>query len=104
MTRKLAGARTGAVQYPGRGEPPVDGVDKSVAHPPAEWRIEGLQLDEKLIDHAGDALTAGAGAQATPGGADGVDLLDETDGAALPPGIALQGPEIGPDPLRLVCP
>ena len=39
----------------------------------------------------------GAGAHAAPGGADGVDLLDEADGAALPAGRGAQGLEVGPD-------
>ncbi len=34
---------------------------------------------------------------AAPGAADGIELLDEPDGAALPPGVLAQGLEVGAD-------
>ena len=58
--------------------------------------VEGLKLDEKFVDDAGDAFGL-ARPHTAPGTADGVDLLDETDGAAFATGVLAQGLEVGPD-------
>ena len=65
-------------------------------HPP-RGLVEGLELDQQLVDDAGDALPAAALAHPGPGGPDGVDLLDEADGPALLPGGLAQRGEEGPD-------
>jgi hypothetical protein len=45
--------------------------------------VKGLQLDEELVDDAGDAFPPATHAHARPGGADGVDLLYKSDRPAL---------------------
>ena len=45
--------------------------------------VERLQLDEQLVHHAGDAFARRRCAHAAARAADGIDLLDEADGAAL---------------------
>ena len=55
-------------------------------------RVERLELDEQLVHHAGDALASGRRPHARAGRADGVDLLDEPDGAALLAGRLAQRP------------
>ena len=43
-------------------------VDERVGHPSAEGRdVKRLKLDEQFVDDPGDALTPGAGTEATPG-------------------------------------
>jgi len=63
---------------------PVEAVEQLVAghvnlHP---FCLLGGAAEQ--LDHPGDPLPLGAAAHAAPGGPDGVDLLDEADGAALP--------------------
>jgi len=76
---------------------PVEELDEPVVDPHRGRRgVERLELDQQLVDDPGDALPAVA-AHSGPGGADGVDLLDEADGAALGPGGLAQGLEVGAD-------
>ena len=59
--------------------------------------VEGLQLDEELVHHARHAFVAPTAAKAVAGPADGVDLLDEADGAALSPRVLAQRLEVRAD-------
>ena len=86
------------VQLGAVGEVAVEQVDPGPGEALAAGRgVEGLQLHEQLVDHAGHALGPAAAAHAAPGGADGVDLLDEADGAALLAGVLAQLLEEGAD-------
>ena len=78
------------------GQPGVDGVDERTLQPLGRRSLlEGLELDQELVDDAGDALAlTGAGAA---GPADGVELLDESDSPTLAPGVLAQGLEVGAD-------
>ncbi len=59
--------------------------------------VERLQLDQKLVDHAGDSLAPAALTETGPRRPDGVDLLDESDGASFAPCGFAQLREEGPD-------
>ena len=86
------------VQLAAVGEVAVEQVDPGPGDALTAGRgVEGLQLHEQLVDHARDALGPAAAAHAAPGGADGVDLLDEADGAALLAGVLAELLEEGPD-------
>ena len=52
---------------------------------PPVGQIEALHLHEQFVDDPGRAFAHAAGAHARAGHADGVELLDEPDGAALGP-------------------
>ena len=66
------------------GEVTVHHVDPRRCHTLAPCRrVERLELDQQLVDHTGHALT-GPVAEPPAGRPDGVDLLDEPDGAAFP--------------------
>jgi len=79
------------------GQPAVDEVHGGPGDAGGGGRlVEGLQLDEQLVDHPGHPFAPGApGARA--GGADGVDLLDEADRPAFAAGVGPQGLEVGAD-------
>ncbi len=80
------------------GEVAVEQVDPGPGDALAAGRrVEGLQLHEQLVDHAGDALVPAAAAHAPPSGTDGVDLLNEADGAALLAGVLAELLEEGTD-------
>ncbi len=80
------------------GEVTVDQVDPGPGKALASGRaVEGLQLHQQLVDDAGYSLGPRAGAHAAPRGADGVDLLDETDSTALLAGVLAQLLEEGAD-------
>ena len=84
-----------------------------VAEPDAGGRlVEALHLNQELIDHAADAfrhgrvdlasergrdLRAAEAVHSASLGADGVDLLEEADGAAFAPGGLAEGLEERPD-------
>ena len=87
----------GLAQAHSLGQVVVDGVDPGVAGPPAaRGTLEGLQLDQELVHHTGDAL-AGAVALPTTRPTDGVDLLNEADGAPFGAGVLSQPLEEGAD-------
>ena len=80
------------------GQVAVEQVDPGRGEALAPGRgVEGLQLHQQLVDDAGHALGPAAAAHAAPRGADGVDLLDEADGAALSVGVLAQLLEVGAD-------
>ena len=79
------------------GQVAIDRVHPGVAHAlAARRRLEGLQLHQELVHHAGDALTAAVSLPTTRP-ADGIDLLDEPDGATLGAGVLAQTLEEGAD-------
>ena len=97
-TRKFAGLTTRLASDRAPGQPAVGDIDGGVDDPRPERRdIERLQLYEQFVHYAGDALPAGPGPQATPGGANCVNFLDKTDRPALTPGVRSQGAEIRTD-------
>src|SRR5215204_2688798 len=74
----------GPLQLTVSGEVPVDEVGETVPEPRlAARQVEALHLHEQLVHHAGDALASGAPRHALARTADGVELLDEADGAAF---------------------
>ncbi len=78
------------------GQPDVDGVDHGPFEPQRGGRLlEGLELDQQLVDHPGDALTVMRRSGATSG-PDGIQLLDEADRPAFVPGMLAQRLEEGP--------
>ena len=93
------------------GQEPVDEPDEAVAELQAAGRIvERLHLDQQLVDDTAGALGdagafdgggrhvgAGGAVHAAAGHADGIELLDESDGAALFPGDLAEPPEVGAD-------
>ena len=90
--------RTRRVDLSVRGHPAVDPVDGPVAQALAAGRrVERLELDEQLVHHARDALAPGRRPHAGARRPDGIDLLDEPDGATLLPGRLAQGLEVGAD-------
>ena len=79
-------------------KPAVRPFDDTAAHAlPERGEVEGLQLDQQLVDDAGDALPGRRAAHPGAGAADGVDLLDETDRAALLAGRLAERLEVGAD-------
>src|SRR5207248_8961453 len=60
-------------------------------------RVERLELDEQLVDDAGDPFPAGGGPHAGASGADGVDLFDEADRTTLAASRLAEGAEVGAD-------
>ena len=98
------------------GAPAASRLAKSMNQPrirvAAGGRVERLQLDQQLVDDAGDALARraavdlavqveatgnGVDAHAAAGAGDGVDLLDEADRAALFAGGLAQRLEVVAD-------
>ncbi len=98
ITRKLAGltALFCAGSVAGGSHRLTTSINALPTRRPNGRDVKRLQLYEQLVDNAGDALTARARAQTPPGGADGVYLLDEADGAPFSPRVVVQRPKIRP--------
>src|SRR5664280_3073725 len=78
------------------GEPCVHGLDDLAAHADRpRGLLERLQLDEQLVDDAGDAFALCR--PRAPLAADGIELLDEADGSALASRLAAELLEVGAD-------
>ena len=98
MTRMLAGTWRGLSQLAVGGQPAVDHVDEPALEPrptAGGWSKDCSWISSSLTTPGMPSPCAAAHAAA--GAADGVDLLDEPDGAALPAGVLAQGLEVGPD-------
>ena len=86
------------VQLAAVGEVAVEQVDPGPGDALTAGRgVEGLQLHEQLVDHARHAFVPAAATHAATGGPDGVDLLNEADGAALLAGVLAELLEERPD-------
>ena len=84
----VGGKDGGLVQLAAVGEVAVEQVDPGPGDALTAGRgVEGLQLHEQLVDHARHAFVPTAATHAATGSPDGVDLLDEADGAALLAGV-----------------
>ena len=83
---------------PVRGKQPVHPVDHPAPHPQGRRRhVEGLELDEQFVDDARHALPHPGRSGTRPARPDGIDLLDEADGAALAAGRRAEGLEVRAD-------
>ena len=96
MTRMLAGGAVGLRRRePSGSQPLIHSTTLARAADRPRRLLERLELDQQLVDDPGDALAvARAGAALA---ADGVELLDEADGAALAAGLATELLEVGAD-------
>ena len=90
--------RAGLVDAQVLGQQDVHPLDEPALETRRRRRlVEGLQLDQQLIDDPGDAFAATRPTHAGAGGTDGVDLFDEPDGAAIATRGRAQRTEVGAD-------